>query len=75
MDSLIKKRVDFICDHQQMKESNTRKDAFMVYDNEKNEIYLNNTRNCNPVDRDEVPNVSEWEFCWLNIISYILMII
>lgn len=36
-----------------MKESNTRKDAFMVYDNEKNEIYLNNTRNCNPVDRDE----------------------
>ena len=53
VDSLIKKRVDFICDHQQMKESNTRKDAFMVYDNEKNEIYLNNTRNCNPVDRDE----------------------
>lgn len=32
VDSLIKKRVDFICDHQQMKESNTRKDAFMVYD-------------------------------------------
>jgi len=25
----------------------------MVYDNEKNEIYLNNTHNCNPVDRDE----------------------
>lgn len=53
VDSLIKKRVDFIVNHQQMKESDTRKDAFMVYDNKKNEIYLNDTHNCNPVDRDE----------------------
>ncbi|GLL54007.1 MULTISPECIES: DUF5695 domain-containing protein [Bacteroides] len=53
VDSLIQKRVDFILNHQQMKGSDRRKDAFMVYDNEKNEIYLNNTPNCNPVDRDE----------------------
>lgn len=58
-----------------MKESNTRKDAFMVYDNEKNEIYLNNTRNCNPVDRDEGAERVGRESCWLNIINCILMII
>lgn len=53
VDDLIKKRVEFIVANQQMKSSNTRRDAYMVYDNEKNEIYLNNTHNCNPVDRDE----------------------
>ena len=35
VDSLIQKRVDFILNHQQMKGSDRRKDAFMVYDNEK----------------------------------------
>lgn len=53
VNDLIKKRVEFIVANQQMKSSNTRRDAYMVYDNEKNEIYLNNTHNCNPVDRDE----------------------
>ena len=27
--------------------------AYMVYDNEANRIYKNDTPNCNPVDRDE----------------------
>ena len=33
--------------------SDRRFGAFMVYDNEGDSIYPNNTRNCNPVDRDE----------------------
>ena len=53
VNDLIKKRVEFIVANQQMKSSNTRRDAYMVYDNEGDSIYLNDTPNCNPVDRDE----------------------
>lgn len=51
---LIEKRVDFILSHQQMNNpTDPRYGAYMVYDNEGDSIYLNNTPNCNPVDRDE----------------------
>lgn len=51
---LIEKRVDFIRTHQQMKDiSDPRYGAYMVYDNEADSIYPNDTPNCNPVDRDE----------------------
>ena len=54
IDSLIAKRIDFIRTRQQMNDKNDpRYGAFMVYDNETNNIYLNNTPNCNPPDRDE----------------------
>lgn len=53
VDSLIRKRADFIRTHQQMNERNTRKGAYMVYDNETDKIYLNDTPNANPPDRDE----------------------
>lgn len=40
--------------HQQMNNpSDPRYGAYMVYDNEGDSIYLNDTPNCNPVDRDE----------------------
>lgn len=53
-DDLILKRTDFIRTRQQMNEpTDTRRGAYMVYDNEKDVIYKNNTPNCNPVDRDE----------------------
>lgn len=48
------KRVEFIRTHQQMNNpSDPRFGAYMVYDNEGDSIYLNDTPNCNPVDRDE----------------------
>lgn len=51
---LIRKRVDFIRTRQQMNNSSDLRDgAYMVYDNEGDSIYLNDTPNCNPVDRDE----------------------
>lgn len=51
---LIRKRVDFIRTRQQMNNpSDLRDGAYMVYDNEGDSIYLNDTPNCNPVDRDE----------------------
>lgn len=53
-DSLIQKRVNFIQTHQQMnKPGDPRYGAYMVYDNEGDSIYLNNTPNANPPDRDE----------------------
>ena len=51
---LIRKRVDFIRTRQQMNNPSDLCDgAYMVYDNEGDSIYLNDTPNCNPVDRDE----------------------
>ena len=51
---LIRKRIDFIRTRQQMNNpSDLRDGAYMVYDNEGDSIYLNDTPNCNPVDRDE----------------------
>lgn len=51
---LIRKRVDFIRTRQQMNNpSDLRDGAYMVYDNKGDSIYLNDTPNCNPVDRDE----------------------
>lgn len=53
-DKLIEKRTEFIRTHQQMNDTNDmRYGAYMVYDNEANRIYKNDTPNCNPVDRDE----------------------
>ncbi len=53
-DELINNRVNFIIDRQQMNDTaDLRYGAYMVYDNEKDEIYLNDTPNANPVDRDE----------------------
>lgn len=54
IDSLIADRVEFIRTHQQMNNGkDSRNGAFMVYDNETDKIYLNDTQNCNPPDRDE----------------------
>lgn len=54
IDNLLKKRVEFIRTRQQMTNpKDLRYGAYMVYDNEGDSIYLNNTHNCNPVDRDE----------------------
>ena len=54
IEELIQKRVNFICTHQQMNNpSDLRDGVYMVYDNEGDSIYLNDTPNCNPVDRDE----------------------
>lgn len=54
VDTLIDRRVHFILDHQQMLNADDpRYGAFMVYDCEADSIYLNDTENCNPVDRDE----------------------
>ncbi len=53
-EKLISRRVDFIMTRQQMNDENDpRYGAYMVYDNEGDSIYPNNTPNCNPVDRDE----------------------
>src|SRR5690606_32751969 len=53
-EELLSARTDFIIDKQQMnKPTDRRYGAYMVYDNETNEIYLNNTKNANPPDRDE----------------------
>lgn len=54
IEKLIQKRVDFIRTRQQMNNPlDLRDGAYMVYDNEGDSIYLNDTPNCNPVDRDE----------------------
>lgn len=54
IDSLIYRRADFIVRHQRMNNRNDRRyGSFMVYDTEADSIYLNDTPNCNPVDRDE----------------------
>lgn len=54
IDSLIQRRADFIVNHQRMEDkADARYGAFMVYDNESDSIYLNDTPNCSPVDRDE----------------------
>ena len=54
VNDLIQKRTEFIRTHQQMNDpDDMRYGAFMVYDNTENQIYKNDTRNCNPVDRDE----------------------
>lgn len=54
VDELIQKRVNFIRTNQQMNNpADLRDGAYMVYDNEGDSIYLNDTPNCNPVDRDE----------------------
>jgi hypothetical protein len=54
IENLIAKRVYFILKNQQMNDTDDERfGALMVYDNERNKIYLNDTPNCNPVDRDE----------------------
>lgn len=53
-DKLIDARVNFIKDYQQMNDKNDLRDgAYMVYDNETDQIYKNDTPNANPPDRDE----------------------
>lgn len=54
IERLIGRRTDFIRTRQQMSDrQDGRYGAYMVYDNEGDSIYLNDTRNCNPPDRDE----------------------
>lgn len=54
VNALIARRTEFILRNQQMRDrGDLRYGAFMVYDNEGDSIYPNNTANCNPVDRDE----------------------
>lgn len=51
---LIRKRVDFIINHQQMNDKNDpRYGAYMVYDNETDEIFLNDRPTVSFHDRDE----------------------
>ena len=51
---LLAKRANFIINHQQLKDStDLRYGAYMVFDNELDEIFLNNKPSVNPVDRDE----------------------
>ncbi len=53
-EKLIDARAEFIQTYQQMnKKDDPRYGAYMVFDNEGDSIYLNDTPNCNPVDRDE----------------------
>ncbi len=53
-ETLISRRVEFLRTRQQMNDvDDARYGAFMVYDNEGDSIYPNDTPNCNPVDRDE----------------------
>lgn len=53
-EELIKRRTEFIRLHQQMNiAEEPRYGAYMVYDNGADSIYLNDTPNANPVDRDE----------------------
>jgi hypothetical protein len=54
IDKLIKKRTGFIMNNQQLNNKEDLRDgAYMVYDNDTDRIYLNDTPNANPVDRDE----------------------
>lgn len=51
---LMDRRISFILERQQMnRPEDTRYGAYMIYDCEGDSIYLNDTPNCNPVDRDE----------------------
>jgi len=51
---LIKKRADFIISHQQLnKEDDKRNGAYLVYDNETDKIFLNDSPSVSPYDRDE----------------------
>lgn len=53
-DERLKARAEFIRTRQQMNDrTDPRYGAYMVFDNEGDSIYPNNTPNCNPVDRDE----------------------
>jgi hypothetical protein len=53
-EDLVRKRIDFIVKNQQMNNpADPRDGAYMVYDNETDSIYLNNTPSCSPADRDE----------------------
>lgn len=53
-EDLIDSRTTFIRTRQQLDNPNDlRNDAYMVYDNESDSIYLNDTPNCSPIDRDE----------------------
>ncbi|GHV29427.1 hypothetical protein FACS1894177_00280 [Bacteroidia bacterium] len=50
----MRKRVDFIIAHQQLKDVNDKRyGAYMVYDNEENKIFLNDKPSISPPDRDE----------------------
>lgn len=54
IEELVRTRTEFIRTRQQMnRPADPRYGAYMVYDNEGDSIYLNDTPNCNPVDRDE----------------------
>lgn len=53
-ENLLKKRVDFIRTHQQMKNvADPRYGAYMVYDNVGDSIFLNDRPNVSPADRDD----------------------
>lgn len=53
-ENLLKKRVDFIRTHQQMKNvADPRYGAYMVYDNVGDSIFLNDTPNVSHADRDD----------------------
>lgn len=52
-EGLIRKRIDFILNHQQMNDPNDPRDgAYMVYDNEQEKIYLNNDWRRSPDTND-----------------------
>ena len=51
---LLDKRTNFIIDRQQLNDSSDLRDgAYMVYDNETDQIFLNDTPSSSSVDRDE----------------------
>lgn len=53
-EELIRKRVDFIMSHQQMNDANDLRDgAYLVYDNETDELFLNDRPTASYFDRDE----------------------
>ncbi len=53
-DTLLRRRADFIRERQQMHAApDPRYGAYMVFDNETDRIYLNDTPNCSPGDRSE----------------------
>ena len=54
IEELVRRRAEFIVAHQRYNDkSNPLYGAFMVYDNEGDSIYLNNTPNCSRYDRNE----------------------
>lgn len=53
-EELIRKRVDFIIDHQQLNDANDLRDgAYLVYDNELDELFMNDRPTVSYFDRDE----------------------